>query len=152
MISEEEKLILEKKFNWGAFLLSWIWGLLNKSYVTLVIIPISFIPVLGGLLSFFLSVFFGIKGNQWALRNKEFKSKLHFIKNQKIQSCFGILLNIWLLAFLFITNELSMLHPVGYDSGRTKLLIMIAFIILLLLSISIICVILSIYKQTEIDG
>ena len=27
--------IVSKKFNWGAFLLSWIWGLGNRTYITL---------------------------------------------------------------------------------------------------------------------
>ena len=43
---------IKNKFNWGAFLLNWIWGIGNKTYITLIIVPISLIPQIGLLLSF----------------------------------------------------------------------------------------------------
>ena len=60
------------KFNWGAFLLSWIWGLGNKSYITLTMLAtvvLAFIPFVGmfvGLAQLGLAIWFGIKGNEWA--------------------------------------------------------------------------------------
>ena len=55
--------ILKKKFNWGAFLLTWIWGLFNNTYITLIALPIAFIPKFASLLGFLLAIYFGIKGN-----------------------------------------------------------------------------------------
>ena len=59
-----------KKFNWGAFLLNWIWGLGNKTYLPLIVLPIAFIP-------------FGSKGNEWAWQNKQWMSVEHFDDVQK---------------------------------------------------------------------
>ena len=53
--------LVAKKFNWGAFAFSWIWGLCNKTYIPLLILIISFIPVVGGLASLGLCIWFGIK-------------------------------------------------------------------------------------------
>lgn len=84
---------IKNKFNWGAFLLGWIWGLFNKTYITLLQIPIAFIPFIGPLLSMGLAVWFGKKGNEWALKNKHFNSLDEFIKFQ----------NIFIKAFIYIS-------------------------------------------------
>ena len=83
-----------KKFNWGAFLLTWIWGLGNKTYLPLIIIPVSFVPFLGSIINFGLSIWFGMKGNEWAWRNKRFISEEDFHSYQKLWTTIGI---IWLL-------------------------------------------------------
>jgi len=51
------------KFNWAAFLGTWIWGLFNKSYKTLWMIPLIFTA---GWLPF--AVICGMKGNKWAYK------------------------------------------------------------------------------------
>ena len=43
--------IVAKRFNWGAFWFTWIWGLFNKSYWTLVILGLG---ILGFILCLFL--------------------------------------------------------------------------------------------------
>ena len=61
--------IVAKKFNWGACLLSWIWGLGNRSYITLIIFPIAIlgiIPILGIIVQFGVMIWFGMNGNKWA--------------------------------------------------------------------------------------
>ena len=63
---------IKNKFNWGAFFLGWLWGLFNKSYITLLQIPIAFIPIIGPIINIGLAVWFGKKGNEWALKNKHF--------------------------------------------------------------------------------
>ena len=43
---------IAKQFNWGVFLLNWIWGLGNNTYITFVIFAVSllsFIPLIGWL-------------------------------------------------------------------------------------------------------
>ena len=73
------------RFNWGAFLLSWIWGLGNNTYITLFIllsVILVFIPF-GGLVPFGLCIWFGIKGNEWAWQNKHFESVEKFHEIQK---------------------------------------------------------------------
>src|SRR5574344_1968528 len=51
-----------KRFNWGAFAGTWIWGLFNKSYKTMYEIPL--VLTSAGFLTFPLLC--GMKGNEWA--------------------------------------------------------------------------------------
>jgi len=75
--------IIKKKFNWGAFLMTWIWGIYNKSLIPLLLAPILFIPKVGILTYLFFAIWFGIKGNEWALKNKSFHSLDDFNNYQK---------------------------------------------------------------------
>lgn len=84
--------IVAKKFNWGAFWLSWIWGLGNKTYITFVILIafiLSIIPILGVFIPLGVSIWFGIKGNQWAWQNKKWESVEQFHRVQKIWAIIG---------------------------------------------------------------
>ena len=76
-----------KKFNWGAFIGGWIWGLINGVYITLIEIPLSCLPPLA-LLGF--AIYCGIKGNEWAWEKwKEDYGearKEDFVNRQKTQS------------------------------------------------------------------
>lgn len=93
--------IVSKKFNWGAFLLTWIWGLGNRSFITLIVFPISFlscIPFVGWIIPFACNIWFGIKGNEWAWQNKRWESIEQFHSVQKkwattvlILTCFCIM-------------------------------------------------------------
>ena len=38
--------LVTDKFNWGAFLFTWIWGCHYKKWITLLIIPACLIPIL----------------------------------------------------------------------------------------------------------
>ena len=49
-----------RHFNWGAFLLNWIWGIMHKKYITLLYFPACIIPIIGPLI---ISVWFGFMGN-----------------------------------------------------------------------------------------
>lgn len=79
-----------KGWNWGAFLLNWIWGLGNKTYIAL----LALIPGINLIMAFIL----GAKGNQWAWKNQKWESIEHFKRAQKQWSVFG-----WgmLVGFLF---------------------------------------------------
>lgn len=82
-------------FNWGAFLLNWIWGLGNKTYLTLVIfatVLVSWIPLIGPLVPLGLCIWFGMKGNEWAWQNKKWESVEHFHSVQKAWAIWGIAL------------------------------------------------------------
>lgn len=71
--------LVSDKFNWGAFFLSWVWGLNYGKNVTLLMIPAFFIPPVGLL----LSIWFGIKGNTWAWQHTRYKGIQEFHKIQK---------------------------------------------------------------------
>ena len=72
-----------KKFNWGAFWGTWIWGLFNKTPITLLMIPLLFTPAF---LCF--AIICGIKGNEWAFKNTKALDSEKFHKKQKNQAIF----------------------------------------------------------------
>lgn len=86
--------IVSKKFNWGAFLLNWIWGLGNRTYITLILFLLGFIPFLGIVAIFGCQIWFGIKGNEWAWQNKRWNSIEHFHEVQKKWAIAGIICSI----------------------------------------------------------
>lgn len=69
-----------KRFNWGAFLLNWIWGLMHKQYITLLYFLACFIPVIG---PFAISLWFGFAGNKWAWESKQWNSVEEFNEVQR---------------------------------------------------------------------
>lgn len=50
-----------KRFNWGAFFFTWIWGLFNKSYLTLILLAVNIIIFLVGFIFGILAEFSGDK-------------------------------------------------------------------------------------------
>ena len=109
---------IAKKFNWGAFLLNWIWGLGNNTYITLLIFVGSiaaFIPFIGAFVPLGLCIWFGIKGNEWAWQNKHWDSVEHFNEVQKIWTIVGVVLAIigFVLGFLFFTVIVAALAAAG---------------------------------------
>jgi hypothetical protein len=71
-----------KQWNWGAFLMSWIWGLGNKTYIAL----LCLIPVVNLVMIFIL----GAKGSQWAWQNKRWQSAEQFTRTQGLWTAFGL--------------------------------------------------------------
>jgi len=78
-----------RRWNWGAFLLNWIWGIGNNTFIAL----LTFIPVFGLIMPFVL----GAKGNAWAWRNGRWESLEHFRRVQRRWAIWGAI--IWVGAF-----------------------------------------------------
>lgn len=76
-----------KGWSWGAFMFNWIWALGNRTWIGL----IALIPYVG----LIMSIMLGIKGREWAWRNKKWDSVEHFQKVQRRWS-------LWSLAFFGI--------------------------------------------------
>jgi len=91
-----------RTWNWGAFFLSVIWGLFNRTYIAL----LTAIPVVGILMVFVL----GFKGNEWAWQNKRWKSIEHFQRAQKRWAIWGIVLFIFFT--IISTFAVKILLPV----------------------------------------
>ena len=62
-------------WNWGAFLLNWIWGLGNGTYIAL----LALIPMVNVVMAFVL----GAKGTEWAWQNKRWDSIESFRRIQR---------------------------------------------------------------------
>ena len=75
------------RWNWGAFLLSWIWGVGNNTFIAL----LALIPIFGQLVMPFV---LGAKGSRWAWRNGRWDSVEHFKRVQRQWAIWGAL--IWL--------------------------------------------------------
>jgi hypothetical protein len=71
-----------RKWNWGAFLLSWIWGLGNKTYIAL----LCLIPVVNLVMIFIL----GARGSEWAWKNRKWESEGQFTRIQGLWTAFGL--------------------------------------------------------------
>ena len=68
-------------FNWAAFLLTFIWGLKFKAWITLLAIPLLLIQLpfgLNWLLLIILQLYCGANGNKWAYRQEYWKKPKDF--------------------------------------------------------------------------
>lgn len=84
-----------KGWSWGAFLLNWIWGIGNNTYIAL----LGLIPFANIILAFVL----GVKGNEWAWRNKKWASVKEFKQTQRRWALVAVGIYIFLaLAFALI--------------------------------------------------
>ena len=73
-----------KGWSWGAFLLSWIWAIGNRTWIGL----LALLPYVG----IVVSIVLGIKGREWAWKNKRWNSLQHFNQVQKRWSFWGVIL------------------------------------------------------------
>lgn len=80
----EEQTIPEgiKGWSWGAFLLNWIWAIGNNTWIGL----IALIPYV----NIVMAIVLGIKGREWAWKNKKWDSVEHFNSVQKKWSYWGV--------------------------------------------------------------
>jgi len=74
------------RWNWGAFLLNWIWGIGNNTYIAL----LMFVPFVNLVVIFVL----GAKGSGWAWRNGTWRDAEHFRKVQRKWAIAGLL--VWI--------------------------------------------------------
>jgi len=80
------------RWNWGAFLLNWIWGIGNNTFIAL----LMFVPVVNLVMPFVL----GAKGSAWAWRNKRWDSADQFRHVQRLWTIWGIVVWVVLLAVI----------------------------------------------------
>ena len=73
---------ISKKFNWGAFLFNWIWGIKYKQWILLIILLLLFIPY-GFIPALLMAFWAGMKGNQWAWEEVQYKNEEDFHQAQK---------------------------------------------------------------------
>jgi len=90
-----------KGWNWGAFLLNWIWGIGNSTYIAL----LMFVPLVNVVMFFVL----GAKGNEWAWKNRTWRNVEHFKDTQRKWRNAGLLLFFvgFPLIFLLASNGLK---------------------------------------------
>jgi uncharacterized membrane protein YvbJ len=75
-----------KGWSWAGFGLTWIWGVFNGVLISLlVLIPFPFF-------SLAWAIVLGVKGNEWAWRNKKWNSVEHFKNTQRPWNIAGIVI------------------------------------------------------------
>lgn len=101
--SQEKEL---SKWNWGAFLLNWIWGLGNGVYWPIVIIITSFIPYyIGAIAHLGICIYLGVKGNHLAWNAKKWNNWDYFLNAQKKWTRAGW----WVLAISIILGTIAII-------------------------------------------
>ncbi len=81
------------RWNWGAFLLHWIWGIGNDTLIAL----LMFVPFVNIVMPFVL----GVKGSAWAWRNNRWESVEHFKRVQRKWAIWGVAAYAFVIA-LFV--------------------------------------------------
>jgi len=102
------------RWNWGAFLLNWIWGIGNSTYIAL----LMFVPMVNIVMIFVL----GAKGSRWAWRNRVWEDEAHFIRTQRNWARAGVivLLGIVLLGAGAVYSVVSVLrNSTAYTQAMT---------------------------------
>lgn len=105
------------RWNWGAFLLTWIWGVGNGVFISLLV----FVPFFGILIMPFV---LGAKGSAWAWRNRRWDSVEHFKRAQRLWAIWGAVAWIGLIALfcaIFGSIFYGLGHSEAYQLGVAKL-------------------------------
>ena len=102
----------KKEFNWGAFFGTWIWGLFNKSYIPLWELLLWITP-----LGFYFQLYCGLKGNEWAYKNKGCTDVKAFNKSQETQALVFIILNLVIIPILYVVLVLGFVILIAFIAG-----------------------------------
>jgi len=70
-------------WNWGAFLLTWIWGLGNNVLLAL----LTLVPIVG----LVMWIMLGVKGSEWAWQQKRWDNVEHFRRVQRTWAKWGVI-------------------------------------------------------------
>ncbi|HEY5560915.1 MAG TPA: zinc ribbon domain-containing protein [Clostridiaceae bacterium] len=108
-----------KGWNWGAFLITPIWGGINNVYIAFLwFFPLFTLP---------MSIILGIKGNKWAWQNRIWDSEEEFVSTQRgiTKASFVfiglILLIIGIIAFIILVYP-NLVAPLRrYDPNANNL-------------------------------
>jgi len=104
------------RWNWGAFLLNWIWGVGNNTFIAL----LTLVPIVGLVMLFVL----GAKGSRWAWRNGRWDSVEHFKRVQRLWAMWGAI--IWIGAIALFCGMIGSVffllrHSEAYHLGVSRL-------------------------------
>lgn len=75
-----------KGWSWGAFLFNWVWGICNGTWIAL----LALVPIFG----FIVAIVLGVKGREWAWKNKRWESVEHFQRVQRLWSIWALWLTL----------------------------------------------------------
>jgi hypothetical protein len=99
------------RWNWGAFLLNWIWGIGNNTFIAL----LALIPFFGFVMLFVL----GAKGSRWAWQNGRWESVQHFKRVQRLWAIWGVV--IWIGAIVLFRGVFGSVFSLLKNSEAYRL-------------------------------
>lgn len=116
---EIEKEVVKKGWNWGAFLLGWIWGVGHRCwwpllvclcfglFITLlsIVAPIAATVICGlyNILLLAMSIYLGVKGNEIGWNNECYYNIEHFHRKERQWTIAGLIVwGLYLLAIIYI--------------------------------------------------
>ncbi len=105
-----------QRWNWGAFLLNWIWGIGNDTYIALLML----VPLVNFVMPFVL----GAKGSAWAWRNRRWRDIEHFRRVQRNWAIGGVVVwvgSIGLIAVAALPVFLLLSHSPAYTMAVEQL-------------------------------
>ncbi|MBK8286666.1 MAG: hypothetical protein IPK97_18395 [Ahniella sp.] len=82
------------RWNWGAFLLHWVWGIGNNTFIAL----LAFVPLVNLIIPFVL----GARGSAWAWRNKRWDSVEEFRRVQRAWAKWAVILYLAMVGMLVL--------------------------------------------------
>jgi len=102
-----------KGWNWGGFLMTWIWGIGNNVWIALIAL-LGMIPWVGWIIRLTMSIILGAKGNEWAWQHKKWDSIEHFKRTQRAWMWWGISLILLEIALVIAVAVLAVsLYMIG---------------------------------------
>ena len=107
-------------WNWGGFLMTWIWGIGNNVWISLIAL-LGFIPWIGWIIELVMRIILGIHGNEWAWQRKKWESIEHFKKTQRTWMWWGVSLLIAYIIFVIALGVLMVsLYKIWGAMGLDK--------------------------------
>ena len=97
-------------WNWGAFFLSWIWGIGNRVWIALLAL-LPFVCLI-------MNIVLGIKGNGWAWKHKKWDSIADFRTTQRIWAIVGFVLVVPYLLAVFGVLAAVVIPNIGRLIGQ----------------------------------
>ena len=96
-----------RRFNWGAFLLTWIWALGNRCFdkVTLILLVLSFVPTVGAIFALTLAFYCGLTGSRRAWATNRWNTEQLFDASQKKWA----LVAFWLIGALVVLATIALM-------------------------------------------
>jgi mannose/fructose/N-acetylgalactosamine-specific phosphotransferase system component IIC len=93
-------------WNWGGFLMTWIWGIGNNVWISLIALC-SVIPYVGWIASLIMMIILGVRGNEWAWQHKKWDSIEHFKSTQRKWMWWGI--GVMVASIVFVITLLVLI-------------------------------------------
>lgn len=100
-----------KGWCWGGFCLNWIWAIFNNTWIGLSVLLTYLVglPVIG----FVVCIVLGIKGREWAWKNKKWQSVEHFNNVQRKWSIASLIVFIVSIIIGIIITVLMVIFKIS---------------------------------------